>query len=335
MVTLFGAATAKPTFTAPQVDSAGETLTFKLTVTSEDTLESTDTVDITVAKIQPLADAGPDQTVNESVIVTLDASGSLGVELSYQWTQTAGNPQVDLSDETAEKPTFTAPLVDSAGETLTFQLTVTDDDDDDSTAMVNITVKTLPEAVAGQDQDVKEGDLVTLDGSKSIGSDGMISYLWEQEPGGTRVPLTNAATATATFTAPTVDSAGETLTFELTVTDNDGLSSSDTVRVTVNEEGGGGGGGGGCFIAAAANGSPMALHGKVLRALSSQFAGVNWKRLMAGEISLLTPRAEHAATPALMIAMVVLINTWVALVLRTRHKSIDKTILSRMSQFGP
>ena len=48
---------------------------------------------------------------------------------------------------------------------------------------------------------------------------------------GTAVTLTDAtATATATFTAPDVAAAGETLTFKLTVTDDDGLTDSDTVR---------------------------------------------------------------------------------------------------------
>ncbi|MBL8729294.1 MAG: PQQ-dependent sugar dehydrogenase, partial [Planctomycetes bacterium] len=59
----------------------------------------------------PTADAGPDQTVAETTLVTLTAAGSSdpeGQALSYSWTQTAG-PAVVLSSTTAVAPTFPAP----------------------------------------------------------------------------------------------------------------------------------------------------------------------------------------------------------------------------------
>jgi lysophospholipase L1-like esterase len=79
--------------------------------------------------IIPVADAGPDKNVDEGSVVILDGSGSVdpkGGNLSYQWQQTSG-PAVLLSDDQAEKPTFTAPDVGSSGATLTFKLTVTDE----------------------------------------------------------------------------------------------------------------------------------------------------------------------------------------------------------------
>ena len=330
-VTLSGANTATATFTAPPADSAGETLTFQLTVTDEDGLVSTDTVDITVAKIQPLADAGPPQTVNEFDTVTLDASGSVGVGLSYQWTQTAGTTIVDLlPNPQAITPTFEAPDVGASVEILTFELTVTDDDGDDSTDTVNITLKPLPlVADAGPDQSVTEGDTVTLDGSKSSDADGtIISYSWEQT-GGTAVDLIDAASDTATFaatatvaprvtfTAPPVGSNGDNiLTFELTVTDDDGLSNSDTMSVTVNDNGGGGGGGG-CFIATSAYSSPMAL----LREVTGKFAPVAWNRSAPGGI---TPLAALARVPTaiaeLVVTIVLFISISVSIALRTRQK---------------
>ncbi|HEU4445335.1 MAG TPA: hypothetical protein VFR94_11740 [Nitrososphaeraceae archaeon] len=77
----------------------------------------------------PVSDAGPDQTVNEGNIVTLDGTGSSDpnedIPLTYEWTQTAG-PSVELSDPSAAQPTFTAPEVAEGSEVLTFNLTATD-----------------------------------------------------------------------------------------------------------------------------------------------------------------------------------------------------------------
>ena len=76
----------------------------------------------------PIADAGPDQTVNVGVLVTLDGSNSSDPDTgiaSYLWEQTGG-ASVTLSDPTAVQPTFTAPDLGAEGGALTFQLTVTD-----------------------------------------------------------------------------------------------------------------------------------------------------------------------------------------------------------------
>jgi hypothetical protein len=200
-------------------------------------------------------------------------------------------------------------------------LTVTDDDgltdSDDTTVTVNNN-PTDPTANAGPDQEVDEGNPVTLDGSKSSDPDGTtgttLTYLWEQLPGGTPVQLSGASTATPTFTAPDVGPNGEILTFELMVTDEDNLEDTDTVNITVHnptssDGGGGGGGGGGCFITTAADTSPMALHDML-----------NWKQRPSEYISLLTPRAARAATPAMVVAMVVLIGAFLATTLRKPRK---------------
>lgn len=92
---------------------------------------------------------------------------------------------------------------------------------------------TAPNANAGLDQTVDALTTVTLSGSGSSDPDGSISsYNWTQVAGST-VTLSGTG-ASRTFVAPaSID--GTSLMFSLTVTDNNGLTSSaDAVVITVN-----------------------------------------------------------------------------------------------------
>ncbi|MGI9220550.1 MAG: choice-of-anchor B family protein [Woeseiaceae bacterium] len=102
---------------------------------------------------------------------------------------------------------------------------------------------TAPNAVAGASQTVASGARVTLDGSGSNDPEGdSLTYQWSQISGDA-VTLENASSATATFTAPTVDS-DRLLRFQLTVSDGQ-LQNVGTVSVTVQRSGGFGNNGGG------------------------------------------------------------------------------------------
>ncbi len=119
-----------PYFTAPDVGPEGAALIFELTVTDGGGLRDTDSCRVTVTwnNMEPVADAGPDQTVKAGDEVELDGSKSYdpeGLDLNYQWHQTFGSP-VTLSDATAVRPVFTVPEDLFNGAKLTFELIVKD-----------------------------------------------------------------------------------------------------------------------------------------------------------------------------------------------------------------
>ncbi len=226
------AATASPTFTAPDVSSDTD---YVITLTvSDGSLSHTDTVTITVREVNraPVADAGADQSVDERATVTLDGSGSSDPDddaLTYYWTAPAG---ITLSDATVQSPTFTAPDVSSdADYTITLNVS---DGSLSHTDTVTITVREVnraPVADAGADRAASERDLVTLDGSGSADPDSdTLTYSWSSVPS---LAFSDAATASPTFTAPDVSSDTD---YVITLTVSDGsLSHTDTVTITVRE----------------------------------------------------------------------------------------------------
>ncbi len=153
------------------------------------------------------------------------------------WTQiNIGRTIVNLANPSSVKPTFISPSVIENGESLIFQLTVTNSCGIQSTdtCIVNV-IKTNkpPVANAGPDQQVSEGTTVDLDGSNSLDTDGnIISYMWEQIEGN-EVHLDFADSAQASFFAPYVAPDDETYVFQLTIIDNGELISTDTCIINI------------------------------------------------------------------------------------------------------
>lgn len=88
-----------------------------------------------------------------------------------------------------------------------------------------------PNADAGVDQTVREGESVVLDGSASEDTNGMLDYQWQQTAG---VPVSfDPAAVQPRFTAPAVSGSNVVLQFKLTVTNEQGASDTDSVTVTV------------------------------------------------------------------------------------------------------
>jgi len=234
-ITLSSITVAKPTFTAPQV-SVNTLYTFTLVVNDGTTSSTSDQVDITVLQVNmaPVANAGPDQNLNEGAMVTLDGTASSdpdGNTLTYKWTAPAG---ITLSSATVTKPTFTAPEV-AVNTDYTLSLIVNDGTVDSPADQVVITVKQVnkaPIANAGPDQSPNEDTLVTLDGSGSSDPDNnAITYLWTAPAG---ITLSSTVTAKPTFTAPEVMT-NTPYTFSLVVNDGTLNSTADQVVITVKQ----------------------------------------------------------------------------------------------------
>lgn len=97
----------------------------------------------------------------------------------------------------------------------------------------SIIVNQAPSANAGPDQRVVSGSTVTLSGAGSADSDGTIAaFAWSQSAGPV-VSLAAPGAVTTTFAAPVVSQA-TTLTFSLTVRDDDGAAATDSVSVIVD-----------------------------------------------------------------------------------------------------
>lgn len=198
-----------------------------------------------VLPAKPIADAGPDQVVNEGQLVELDGSGSSDPQndpLMFAWSQIAG-PQVGLVNSNTAAPSFDAPFV-AANQTLTFELVVSDgsssSDPDTIDVFVN-QVNSPPVADAGDDGTVKEGAVAALDGGNSFDPDGdPIGFTWTQVAGSAVALTPDNHVKEPTFIAP--PGAGQVLVFKVEVTDGKEASvpspgsdsaQADTVAVTV------------------------------------------------------------------------------------------------------
>lgn len=230
-------------FVAPQVVS-NTIVTVQLTVTDSQQATGSTEINITInGNAVPTVSAGNDQSVTVGDTVNLTAAAtdeSLGT-LVYVWEILSGPNGVNLSSTSAAQISFTAPAV-TAPTPVTLRITVTDNRGVSASDTVLITINPVavnaPPSVSVTDANlsVASGAAVTLSGSANDSDGTVTSLVWSQTGGSPTVTLSNANSATATFTAPTVGSA-TTLNFTLTATDNDGATGTAQVVVTVNPPG--------------------------------------------------------------------------------------------------
>ncbi|MFM1745377.1 MAG: hypothetical protein RLZZ630_1314, partial [Bacteroidota bacterium] len=184
----------------------------------------------------PVANAGTDQSVTLPMKfaslnggASADPDGSIS---SYAWNQ-IGGPSTSAIGTPSSSTTTVSNLVQG---TYLYRLTVTDNNGGSSADTVALVVHPAPNqapiANAGSDQSITLPlNFTILDGSYSSDPDGTISvYNWNQIAG-----PSSSVIGTPTASSTTVNDLAEgTYLFSLTVTDNNGSSSSDTVAVAVN-----------------------------------------------------------------------------------------------------
>jgi hypothetical protein len=178
------------------------------TVSGSITLSATATDNVGVAKVEFYAGS------------TLLGTGtnSSGSTWQYGWNSASvANGSYSL----------TAKAYDAAGNSRTSSAVTV-------TVLAQTPANKPPVVNAGRDQTVLPGARVRLSASASSDPDsGIASYRWRQTSG-TSVRLSGSSSVNATFLAPRLISRSQTLTFQLTVTDKAGLSSTDTIRITVS-----------------------------------------------------------------------------------------------------
>lgn len=174
----------------------------------------------TVSITSPLDGA----TVSGTIEITADATDDVGVvQVDFYvgttliGTDTTSPYSVSWDSTTVTDGTYTltATTVDTIGQTASHSISVLVDNVNDP-----------PVANAGPDQSAYVEETVYFDGSGSTDDRGIVSYHWDFGDG---------STGTGVTTTHTYLAAG-TYTVILTVTDNGGLTASDTAIVTITEK---------------------------------------------------------------------------------------------------
>lgn len=186
----------------------------------------------------PIAKAGADKTIklpNDSTL--LDGSASTdpdGRITEWLWKKIAGPSLFSIKDTTASK-TLVNKLVPGV---YSFELKVVDNEGLFAKDTVKILVDSAtapnrpPVARAGQDQTITlPVNKTLLDGSGSTDPDNnIIGYAWRKIAG----PPNSVFSDPVAIKVEALDLTNGVYQFELTVTDADGLFSTDTIQVTVN-----------------------------------------------------------------------------------------------------
>ncbi|MEL6180817.1 MAG: hypothetical protein AAFS10_17780, partial [Myxococcota bacterium] len=201
--------------TAPPVDSS----------TEEDTTEDTAEPDVPFEALQ--ARITPLERLNKNISGRVSGEQSTGLPpLSYRWRQVSGPPAI--VDQPTDRPDIYV-YSNISGE-VELELVVSSQGMDSEPARTTVTiVNQAPVVDAGQGRRVSVGLNHGLSGEAADPNDDPLTLAWRQLEG-PPVTLEDADTLTPTFRAPDEPA---TLVFELSATDNEEASTTDTVTMEV------------------------------------------------------------------------------------------------------
>ena len=219
------------------------TYVFRLTVTDNSGATATDLVTVIVSPSNnqgPTANAGADITITLPVnTTTLYGSGNDpdGTIVSYAWTRVSGPAGYTLANTSSA----TTGLYNLVQGTYVFRLTVTDNRGATATDNVTVTVNAAVPVgnippIARTENDITitlPANNVQLHGNTSSDPDGVIvTYAWRQVSGPGQAVIGTGANAVTSVSDLTTG----IYTFELKVTDDDGATSTKTIKVTVENQ---------------------------------------------------------------------------------------------------
>jgi uncharacterized repeat protein (TIGR01451 family) len=203
------------------------------TVNLTDGSEKLDSATVEV-NVLPSVDAGPDLMIGLRETITFSdawAEDGQGQITSYSWkAQPSGIPAGTFIDASVLHPTYTAPAVSGK---VQMTLTATDSDGGTSSDSFWLSVNSFPTVEAGTEKSIPETEQLLLKDSSAVDSDGyIVSYNWEDN--GSGGAFDNSEKLHPVYTAPEInDCQGKDVILTLTVTDNLGATSTDQVKIHI------------------------------------------------------------------------------------------------------
>jgi hypothetical protein len=218
------------------------TVELTLKVTDDDADDSEDTATLTLANVDPVANAGGSYNGNEGSPVPLNGSVTdAGTNDSHTWSWEYVGTNVDpgatcsISNPNAEDPTITC----TDDGTVQLTLTVTDDDGGSDTDEATLTLENVdPVATSGGPYSGNEGAAIQLTGTATdAGSNDVLTKQWTYAPvSGVDAGASCSFSPNAAALTPTVTCTDDgTFKLTLTVTDDDlGSDAADATLTLAN-----------------------------------------------------------------------------------------------------